>query len=219
MGYHTVMPPQQKLPWHGKVIAVQPRIRLLRSFDQRQHNYPGYILRLDGTIGDEKREFMVAVGKGAHAKHSFRAGDELSGESVPVADPRLEVAEFYKTSRIKFLSRGEIGSTDGASPPLLVVPPALEVYRERGHRRLDARTYASKCTRCIWGCRMPVEMTIDQWNPANKRYRFETFCYGPKSCPLYSPGPNRKVPGRKGMVYLEEDWVDEQAVAHRGPDE
>jgi hypothetical protein len=27
------------------------------------------------------------------------------------------------------------------------------------------------------------------------------------------------VPGRKGMVYEEEDWVDEEATAHRGPDE
>ena len=213
------MLPQQKHPWQGKIVAVQPRIRLLRSFDQRQHNYPGYILWIDGAVEGEEREFTVAVGRGAHAKHSFRPGDELSGESVPVADPRLEVAEFYKTSRIKFVSRGEVEQSEGASPPFLGVPPSLEVYRQRGHRRLDARPYVAKCSRCIWGCRMPVEMTIDQWNPPVKRYRFETFCYGPKSCPFYSPGPNRKVPGRRGMVYTEEDWVDEQAVAHRGPDE
>jgi hypothetical protein len=29
----------------------------------------------------------------------------------------------------------------------------------------------------------------------------------------------RKVEGRKGMVYVEEDWVDEANVAHRGADE
>jgi len=213
------MAPQQKHPWHGRIVAVQPRIRLLRSFDQRQHNYPGYVLWIDGIVKGEERGFTVAVGKGAHAKHSFRAGDELSGESVPVADPRLEVAEFYKTSRIKFLARGKAGQSEGTLPPFLGVPPALEVYRQRGHRRLDPRTYAAKCTRCIWGCKMPVEMTIDQWNPSVKQYRFETFCYGPKRCPSYSPGPNRKVPGRKGMVYVEEDWVDEQAVAHRAPDD
>jgi len=56
---------------------------------------------------------------------------------------------------------------------------------------------------------MPVEMIIDQWNPSQKRYRFETFCYGPKSCSLYRPGATRKVPGRKGMSYTEEDWIDE----------
>jgi hypothetical protein len=29
----------------------------------------------------------------------------------------------------------------------------------------------------------------------------------------------RKVPGRKGMSYTEEDWVDDDATAHRGPDD
>ncbi len=79
--------------------------------------------------------------------------------------------------------------------------------------------YDSKCTTCIWGCRMPVEMIIDQWNPSQKQYRFETFCYGPKICPFYRSGPPRKVPGRKGMSYTKEDWVDEDATSHRGPDD
>ena len=48
---------------------------------------------------------------------------------------------------------------------------------------------------------------------------FATFCYGPKSCPVYKAGAPRKVPGRKGMVYVEEDWVDEQETSHRGPDD
>jgi hypothetical protein len=70
----------------------------------------------------------------------------------------------------------------------------------------------------MWGCEMAVEMIVDQWNPSVRRYRRETFCYGPKSCPVYSAGPTRKVPGRKGMSWEEEDWVDEDATAHRGPD-
>jgi hypothetical protein len=64
-----------------------------------------------------------------------------------------------------------------------------------------------------------IRLIIDQWNPSQRRYRFETFCYGPKSCPLYRAGPTRKVPGRRGMVWEEEDWVDEDATAHRGEDE
>ena len=28
-----------------------------------------------------------------------------------------------------------------------------------------------------------------------------------------------KVPGRKGMSYTEEDWVDEDATSHREDDE
>jgi hypothetical protein len=66
---------------------------------------------------------------------------------------------------------------------------------------------------------MPVEMILDQWNPGRRRYRTETFCYGPLSCPIYKSGPTRKTPGRHGMTYEEEDWVDQDATAPRGPDE
>jgi hypothetical protein len=66
---------------------------------------------------------------------------------------------------------------------------------------------------------MRVELIIDHWNPGNKKYRIETFCYGPKSCKLYKSGPTRKVPGRNGMSWEEEDWVDIGAVAHRGEDD
>ncbi|MGD0292108.1 MAG: hypothetical protein ABSC63_21145 [Candidatus Binataceae bacterium] len=66
---------------------------------------------------------------------------------------------------------------------------------------------------------MPVEMIIDQWNPRQRRYRTETFCYCPRSCPLYEPGPAHKVPGRRGMTYTEEDWVDIEATSHRRLDE
>lgn len=63
---------------------------------------------------------------------------------------------------------------------------------------------------------MAVEMIVDQWNPGLRRYRTETFCYGPRSCPSYASGPARKAPGRHGMTYTEEDWVDDEATSHRG---
>jgi hypothetical protein len=66
---------------------------------------------------------------------------------------------------------------------------------------------------------MAVQMIVDHWNPQQKRYRMEAFCYGPKSCPLYKAGPTRKVPGRRGMSWEEEDWVDEDATSHRAMDE
>ena len=106
---------------------------------------------------------------------------EVSGLAVPVPDPRLETAGFYKTSGIKIEKNIEDALPD--APPCLGVPPDLPTYRERGHRRLDARTYESKCLTCI------------------------------------RAGPKRKVPGRKGMSYTEEDWVDEDATSHRGPDD
>ena len=206
-----------KVNWSGCLIAVQPRIRLTRSFDERYHSYLGYVLRINGTIGDKTSEFLVAVGKGAHEKHHFQAGMELSGQSFPVNDPRLETAEYYKTSRLKIEKTS--GDSIPEKPPFLGVPPELPKYRKRGHRRLDPKIYMAKCTTCIWGCKMPVEIIIDQWNPSKKKYRFETFCYGPKNCPLYKSGPTRKVPGRRGMTWEEEDWVDEEATSHRASDD
>jgi hypothetical protein len=168
-------------------------------------------------IDEKEREFLVGIGKGAQAKHEFRVGDIVSGQCQPVEDGRTETAEFYKVSKLKVLERGEEHEEQAA--PWFGVPPDLQTYRARGHRRLDARTYKGECSSCIWGCRMAVEMIIDQWKPSEKRYRYETFCYGPKSCRLYKVGPTRKVPGRKGMTWEEEDWVDEDAVGHRGMDE
>jgi len=207
----------EKLSWQGNVISIQPRIRLLRSFDQRSHSYLGYVLSVDGVIGNEEREFLVGIGKGAQAKHVFSVGDVVSGQCQPVEDKRTETAEFYKVSKLKILERSE--EQERQIPPWIGVPVDLQIYRARGHRRLDARTYEAKCRSCIWGCRMGVEMIIDQWNPSQKRYRYETFCYGPKSCGLYKAGSTRKVPGRKGMTWEEEDWVDEEATAHRSMNE
>jgi len=83
------------------LTSVQPRIRLGRSFDQRSHTYLGYALRVRGNIGSEVREFLVGVGEGAPAKHQFQVGDTVSGEALPVADPRLETVGFYKVSDLK----------------------------------------------------------------------------------------------------------------------
>jgi hypothetical protein len=206
----------EKIPWQGVLISVQPRIRLNRSFDQRSHTYLGYALRVRGSIG-EAREFLVGVGEGAHAKHRFRVGDTVSGVALPVVDPRLETVEFYKVSDLR-VSVPEI-EEETQPPPWCGIPPPLSIYRERGHRRLSARAYEGKCANCMWGCLMAVEMIIDQWSPDRRRYRTETFCYGPLSCPLYKSGPARKVPGRRGMTYTEEDWIDDEATSHRGPDE
>ena len=207
----------EKTPWSGRIISVQPRIRLTRSFDERSHSYLGYCLVIEGVIGGESRQFSIGVGKAAYRKHQFQVGDEVAGESLPVADERKEPVEFYKTSKLKVLRRYE-GGTE-SPPPWHGVAEELETYRYRGHRRLSARTYKSKCRSCVWGCRMPVTMIVDHWNPSKKRYRFETFCYGPKSCSVYKPGPKRTVPGRHGMTWEEPDWLDEESTAHRGPDE
>jgi len=205
-----------KMAWSGAVIAIQPRIRLTRSFDERSHAYLGYLLRIEGTLDGLPGEFRIGLGAATHAKYQFRIGDQVEGVGHRVSDPRLETAEVYKVSQVKLIRRGEEWA---ATAPWHGVPPPLSVYRERGHRRLAAPTYDAKCQICIWGCAMPVEIIVDHWNPGRRRYRTETFCYGPLSCPVYKPGPTRKVPGRNGMSYEEEDWVDEDATSHRATEE
>ena len=207
----------EKVNWSGKIISVQPRIRLTRSFDERYHNYLGYCLLIDGVVDSESRDFSIGIGKEAFKKYQFRAGDEANGEAVPVADKRKEPVEFYKASKLKVIKRNECMFDD--PPPWHGIAVELEVNRQRGHRRLSARTYESICKSCVWGCRMAVEIIIDHWQPNKKKHRYETFCYGPKSCGHYKPGPLRQVPGRRGMTYEEPEWVDDEETAHREWDE
>ena len=206
-----------KIVWQGTVVGVQPRIRLIRSFDTRSHTYLGYVLMIDGKVDEIRQNFKVAIGKAAQLKHGFQVGDEVEGWAVPVPDQRLELAAYYKASKLHIQTRAS--ESNQKPPPWNILTPILEAYRERGHRRLAARTYEQKCQSCIWGCKMPVEIIIDQWNPSKLKFRFETWCYGPKSCSSYRAGPTRKVPGRKGMTWEEEDWIDDEETSHRDIDE
>ena len=46
-----------KIPWYGAVTAVQPRIRLTRSFDERSHTYLGYLLRIGSR--EQSAEYLL----------------------------------------------------------------------------------------------------------------------------------------------------------------
>ena len=69
-----------KIAIAGKIISVQPRIRLLRSFDQRQHNYSGYALLVAAVADPDKPAARVGVGPAAQAKFSLRAGGTPAAE-------------------------------------------------------------------------------------------------------------------------------------------
>lgn len=204
-----------KREFAGTILSVQPRIRKTRSFTESSNQYLGYNLHLKGTAGTKEGKFTVAVGKAAHAKHGFCKGQHISGLTEPVAEPRRETAQYYKVSKIK-LNGSEIKKP---GPPSIGIPPPLEVYRKRGARRLDRTTYNRECRECYWGARMAVEIIPDQWNQSRIKYRYETFCYGPKSCPLHRAGEPRKVPGRNGETWVEPDWVYINETQHRGTDE
>lgn len=46
-------------------MSVQPRVRLLRSFDQRSDTCLGYVARLAGSVDGEPRSFAIAIGEAA----------------------------------------------------------------------------------------------------------------------------------------------------------
>ena len=73
----------ERIAWQGTLVCIQPRIRLTRSFDERSHSYLGYALRVRGMVGEEEREFLVGIGKAAHAKHQFRAGTPIVSTCGP----------------------------------------------------------------------------------------------------------------------------------------
>ncbi len=207
-----------KKTFHGIITSVQPRIRLLRSFSEISHTYLGYAIALKYKNTNQEGNITIGIGKAAYAKWKYQVGDTISGECLPVEHIVLEPVEYYKVSKLKLIKRGALNEQE--YPPWLTVAPGLETYRKRGHRRLYVKVYESKCRSCVWGCRMPVEMIIDHWaQPQKIKYRFETFCYGPLICHFYKAGPKRRVSGRKGMVWVEEDWIDLQNTSHREPDE
>ena len=112
----------------------------------------GYAIKIAGTIDNQgtissnQNIFSIGIGKAAQAKHQFKVNDIISGECLPVPDPDMEPVDYYKVSKLAKVEEGEQGSI---SAPWELVPPELEVYRERGHRRLAARTYDTKCYSCM----------------------------------------------------------------------
>lgn len=197
----------EKTRFEGTVTAVKPRIRLIRSFDQVSHAYLGYTLIMDVVVdGKECKYLRVAVGQKAHEKNSFRMGDRVSGEALPLEIPEREWADLYKVSGLKVTCRGNPSEDRPADSAGGIAPP-LSVYREKGHVRLDPCTYVSKCRQCPWGVVMATEIIVDHWSPHNNtKWRDETHCYGPSDCANYKAGKPRTVPGRKpGMVWVDDD--------------
>ena len=114
---------EQAISFHGRVIAVKARIRLIRSFDQISHQYQGYTLVLT-DLNREPGVVRVAIGPAAHVKHQFRIGDVISGKAQPVPDPRLEWATLYKASGLKVESRGPTEQARPADPDGGIAAPS-----------------------------------------------------------------------------------------------
>ena len=90
----------EKLSWSGTVLAVRPRIKSVLLGGEAKHSYQGYVLVLEGTLGEVARTFAVGLGKAAQGKHGFRAGDRASGAGVAIDDPAGHACDLHKASKL-----------------------------------------------------------------------------------------------------------------------
>jgi len=203
--------------WQGELQSVQCRAWVWRyQLDNRTHHHLGFNLWVRGECDGPVGRFIVAVSDRQHAKMQFRIGDVVKGTAWACIEAKHEIADFYRAGGLKVLSRGDAQS-DTPGPPFTHLLPPIETYRERGARMLSAKRWRKQCFSCMWANKSAVEIEYNFGKV--KRYRKETFCYGPKSCPLYDMGPPRPVPYIDSGPLMDEGWMDDLCTEHRGEDE
>ncbi len=203
-----------KVNWRGKVVSVQPRTRVWRYVtDNRTHYHLGYNLFLEGDGSDHGKQFAVAISEKQQIKGLFRIGDMLEGTAWTKKHEEREFADYYRAGSLKLLDR--VNKTfEDIPPPWIMVPPSLQTYEERGARLLSKSLWKTKCFKCIWANMANVEIQWD-FDKDIKKYRFETFCYGPKSCKYYKMGRPRAVPYKNRGSALDDGCLDELCTESR----
>lgn len=208
---------QKKIHFRGKVLSVQPRSNVWRyRLDNRTHSMTGYNLFLEGAAEEEEKRFAVAVSEKQQMKLRFHIGDEISGTAWTKMYEKLEYADYYRAGALKKLSETAQQNEDVKEPWLGEVPE-LAVYDWRGCRMLDGRTWRFKCFQCKWACMANVAIEYN-WGVSQK-FRFESFCYGPKNCRLYKMGKPRAVPYKDCGSEYDEGWLDDICTERRGDEE
>lgn len=208
---------QKKIRFRGVVRSVQVRSDVWRYLlNNRTHSHKGYNVFAEGTADGEERFFSVAISEKQQQKLHLRIGDEFSGTAWTKLYPKREYADFYRAGSLKVLTRGPEPDEEAYAPWTGEVEP-LATYIERQCRMLDARRYKSKCFSCKWAAMANV--TIEYDFGRTQRFRFESFCYGPKSCPLYTMGRPRAVPYKGVSSVYDEGWLDEDMTFHRDEDD
>ncbi len=207
-----------KVNWEGKIVSIQPRTRVWRYLtDNRTHYHLGYNLFIEGCSSDGKKEFVVAISEKQLLKGLFRIGDVIKGTAWTKQYEEREFADYYRAGLLKLLNRAD-DKLEIAAPPWIMMPPPMQVYEERGARLLSKSLWETKCFKCIWANMANVEIQWD-FDKEIKKYRFESFCYGPKSCKFYKMGRGRSVPYKNRGSAIDDGYLDELCTEGRGDDE
>lgn len=206
----------KKLHWQGRVVSIQPRTRVWRyKIDNRTHSVQGYNLYLEGAVEGMSGSFSVAISEKQQQKLGFRIGDEVSGTAWTKLYDYTDSADLYRAGELKSIRGSE--PTPVIGPPWVMDPPGLATYQWRGARMLSASRYKGKCFQCIWAAMAAVEIEYN-WGKT-KKHRFESFCYGPKSCKYYSMGRARAVPYKGDGSFWDDGYLDEICTESRDWDE
>ena len=208
---------QIKIEFSGSIRAVQPRSNVWRyRLDNRTHSTIGYNLFLSGTAENEEKNYVVAISEKQMMKHHFHIGDEIRGTAWTKMYPNLEYADYYRAGCLKKLTAVPDPDED-AREPWTGEAPELSVYDWRGCRMLDGRTWRWKCFACKWACMANVAIEYE-WG-VRQKFRFESFCYGPKNCRLYKMGKPRAVPYMGDAPDYDDGALNEILTERRGEDE
>lgn len=207
---------QKKISYEGEIIAVQPRSNVWRyRLDNRTHSHIGYNIFLKGNADGEEKEFVIAISEKQQEKYKFHIGDVIQGTGWTKLYPKFEYADYYRVGGFKKIISAP--NREATSAPWSDEVPALSVYDWRGCRMLDKRVWSSKCKTCKWACMANVAIEYN-WGISQK-FRFESFCYGPKNCKHYKMGKPRAVPYKNCGSSYDEGWLDEICTERRGLDE
>jgi hypothetical protein len=205
------MPSQ--VSFSGVVLAVQPRVMLHRSFDQRHEEYLGYVLRVSGHLDGRPRAFLVGLSEADQERAGLQAGDHVEGQGALVHDRRTEISDIDRVTGLRAIARASGRPRKG--PPKLGVPVPLDEYRDRGFRRLDERTFETKCDTCVWACEMAVEMIIDHWNRGAPR----RSASGPSTADVIALGRHARSRGARAWSTKRRTGSTRDATGHREDDE
>ena len=205
-----------KITWQGEIVSIQPRTRVWRYLtDNRTHYHIGYNLFIEGHSSEFKKNFTVAISEKQQLKGLFRIGDILEGTAWTKIYEEREFADYYRAGSLKVLGRAR-ENLEIISPPWIMMPPSMQTYEERGARQLSKSLWKTKCFKCIWANMANVEIQWD-FDKNIKKYRYESFCYGPKSCKYYKMGRPRSVPYKNRGSALDDGCLDE--ICTEGRDE
>lgn len=208
---------QTKIEWQERILSIQPRTTVWRYLiDNRTHSHIGYNLFLEGCANGIDGRFVVAISEKQQQSGGFRIGDLVKGTAWTKKYPAWEFADYYCAGALKRISEADEESVP-TPPPWKIAPPDMQTYACRGARILSLSCWKGKCFQCIWANMANVTIEYD-WGNIQK-YRFKSFCYGPKSCKFYKMGKPRAVPYKGMGSCLDDGGLDEICTENRGWDD